>query len=191
MDWQGSLAITLWEYGRLFARLGIDDDGDGTVIDEADEHVSAEFTGLDWIAEILREPRQEALIQWNGEVRSGRANVGRAIAFFGAGEQGELADDENSSAHLLNGTVHHIVFIIEDSEPDDFSAQPFDVFVRVSFFDGHKHEQALLNGAFDFSVNGYIGFGNSLDNCTHALAMSLKQRMIWGSCPTAKSLLSA
>lgn len=129
--------------------------------------MSAKFAGLDWLAEVLSEPRQELLVKRNGNFRPGRAGVRGAVPFFGAREQRELADDQDPSICFLNGTIHDSVLVIENPEPDDLSTQPFDVFARVRFFNGDEHEQPLLNGAFDAAVNGYVGFGNALNDGAH------------------------
>jgi hypothetical protein len=122
---------------------------------------------LDGFAEILFESSDELVVERNGDVRAGGAAVGGAIALFSAGKQGELADEQNAPLDVLNGAVHHAVVIVKDSESDNFSAQPFDVFGRVGDFDRKQNEQAGLDRSFDVSTNRDVSSGDSLDDCAH------------------------
>jgi len=144
--------------GTLFAGFGIDDDGHGAIVDETDEHLSTEFSGLDRLAEILPKSFDKVLVERNREFGSSRTAVGRAIAFSCAGEKSELADEKNVALRFLDGAVHDPVLVIEDSKANDFSAEPFDVFGRIGFFDGEQNEQALLNRGFDCSSDLHFGF---------------------------------
>src|SRR5207247_2190161 len=96
--------------------------------------------------------------------RSSGAAVRRTVAFPGAGEERELADDEKVSSDLLDGAVHDAVFVIENPQTGDLPAQPLEVLVRVRLLDGQQHEQPLQDGPFDIAGDGDFGFGDSLKN---------------------------
>jgi len=90
-----------------------------------------------------------------GNLRLRRANVGRPIAFLRAGEEGELADDENFPGCFLYGAIHDALIVIEQAEPHDLPRKPFDVVGAIGIFHGDECEQAMLNRGFHSSGDGY------------------------------------
>ena len=105
----------------LLACLGIDHNGHWPVIDERNLHVCAKFSSGDGLAEVGGEFVEEHFVERRGGLRFRRANVGRAISFLRAGEEGELADDENFPACFLYRAVHHALIVIEQAEPRDLA----------------------------------------------------------------------
>ena len=68
-----------------------------------------------------------------------------AVAFFGGGVEGELADDEGLAVAILKGEIHLSIGIIEDADLADFSDEPGDVIRSIGFFDAEKDEEAVGN----------------------------------------------
>ena len=153
---------------KSFPQLGIDDEGDRSVIDQIHLHIGAEFTGRHGIAQIQFQPLNKSFVERNGNGRRGGTGVGRPVALARAGEQRELADDQNITADLLNAAVHQALLIGKDSQPDDFAAQPLDVLSRVSFLDGQQYEQTMADLAFDGVLDGDGSAADSLNNGSHA-----------------------
>lgn len=129
--------------------------------------MSAEFSGLDWLAEILLESLNEILVERNGDFGSSGAAVRGTIAFSCAGEESELTDEKNVALNFLDGTIHDAGFIVEDAQANDFSAEPFDVFRCVRLLNSEKDEQAFLNSAFDRAPDGDLSLGDPLNHCAH------------------------
>lgn len=142
----------------LLPGFRIDNDGYWAIFGEADKHLRAEFTGLDRFAEVLLKSLNELFVKRNRDFRTRRATVGRAIAFFRAGEERELADEKNVGLDVLNGAIHDAGFVVENAQANDFSTEPLDIFGGVGFFDGEQDEQAFLNGGFDCAANRHFGF---------------------------------
>lgn len=152
----------------LLAVLGVDEDGDGAVVDEGDLHVGAELSGLYLSAEELGEAADEALVHGHGDVGLGGTDVAGAVAFLGAGHEGELADEEDAAAgDFGDGEVHDAVGIVEDAEGDDFAAEPVDVVVGVGVFDAEEYHHAGAYLAFYLASDGDGGGEATLDYYAH------------------------
>lgn len=129
--------------------------------------MGAEFAGLNRLAEFLREAGEEFFVKRNGNLGPGRADVRRAITFLCTREQRELANEEDFSTRFLNRTVHDSVVVVENSQADNFAAQPFDVVSYIGFFNCEENEQTSLDGALDCLADGHFGFGNPLNDGAH------------------------
>ncbi len=79
---------------RSVARLGIEDDRDGAVVQQFDVHHGAEFAGGHRVAEGDGEFPPEGVIERPGELRARGLMERRAAALARAGIEGELADNE-------------------------------------------------------------------------------------------------
>ena len=83
---------------NLLAILAVHNNCHRAVIYQADLHVGPKFTGLNRPAKIYSKLADELLIKRDGNFRAAGTAVGRAVAFFGAGKQGELADQQNAAS---------------------------------------------------------------------------------------------
>lgn len=104
----------------LLAIFGIDPDGDGAIVDEADLHIGTEFAGLDGDTCGLLELVDEGLVEGFGVFGSCGADEGRAVAFFDAGVEGELADDEELSIDAVDVGIDGSGLVCEESHAGDF-----------------------------------------------------------------------
>ena len=84
----------------LLPQFGIDDDRYGTVVSQSDKHLSAEFSDLDRLSELLLKLLNESFVQGNGDFRTGGAAVRRAVAFSSAGKKCELADEKDLALNI-------------------------------------------------------------------------------------------
>ena len=75
---------------------GVYDEGDGAVVDQGNLHVGAEAAGGDWAAEGDRAEFAEFFVERDCVVGASGAVPRWTRAFAGAGEEGELADDEEA-----------------------------------------------------------------------------------------------
>src|SRR6266576_3979474 len=89
-----------------FPALRVTGDRYRTVIHQTHLHVGAEFAGLNRLAQTFGEFATESFVKRNRDVRSRRAGVGWPVPFFRAGEQGELADEQNVATDFLRRAVH-------------------------------------------------------------------------------------
>lgn len=137
----------------LFPIFGIQKDCHRTIIHKIDEHVRAKFSRLNFLAGDSFEDRKEFVIPRDRNFRFSRAEVRRPIPFPRARKKCELADDEQTALNVLDGLVHHAVFIVKHTKADNFSAHPFDVRGVVRIFNSHKHDKPLPNRAFYRSVD--------------------------------------
>jgi len=85
------------EVADSLARFGINDDRDWAVVGEADDHLRTKFTGLDGL------PDPASIVQGNVRRAARRLRVWRSgykmgDCLCGAGEQGELTDEQNFTA---------------------------------------------------------------------------------------------
>jgi len=77
--------------------------------------VSAKLARRDGAAQLLRQPADELFVQRDGDFGPGGTAIGRTVPFVCAGEQGELADHQNLTTHVLNGKIHHPLIVIKDA----------------------------------------------------------------------------
>lgn len=134
--------------------MRIHDNCHRAVVNERHLHVGTEGAGLDGLAEQHRQVRAELLVHWHGKVGLGGMDVARTVSLARACHQRELADNQN--AHLRkvgNGTVHHPLFVVEDSHCDDFAAEVVDILVCVAVFNSEQQQQSL----------SYLGFPPAFD----------------------------
>lgn len=169
--------------GWLFFEFCIDNYCDWAVVEKGDFHVGTEAACLDRFAKVGADLLNELFVKGDGDFGTGGFAVGGAVAFLCAGKECELADDKDISTNVLDGAVHNALVVAEDAEANDFSAEPFDVFVSIGFFDGYQDEQTVLDGSHGGSINGDVCLGYSLDDCSHGDILA-------GECALEKMRLS-
>ena len=130
----------------LFPVPGVDTDGYRTVVDEGDLHIGAELSGPYRTPDGGGKCLTERLIQRNRQFVTGRSDIGRPVAFFGGGHQGELAHDQRLTADLYDAPVHHPGLVIEDPQTGDLAHQPVDVLRSVFRADAQQDQQARPDG---------------------------------------------
>lgn len=151
----------------LFAGLGVEEEGDGAVVDEGDLHSGAETAGGDGPVEVRVEAGDHRLVEGDGAIGVGGAMPAGAGAFFGAGEEGELADQENPTAAVEDAAVHDAGVVVEEAEVDDLRSEPVDVVGGIGLLDAEKDEEAGGDGAGDFIFDGDGGGADSLEDGAH------------------------
>lgn len=96
--------------------MGVNEDGDGSVVGERDLHVGAELAGMNVFTEELGETCDEFVVHRDGKVGFGCTNVAGSVAFARAGHKRELADEEDVGVgHLSDGEVHDALGVVEDA----------------------------------------------------------------------------
>src|SRR5207244_901808 len=98
------------------------------VVDEADLHICSKLTALDRFAKLCRESAQELFVKRNGNGGRSGADIRWTVAFFGAGEERELAHYDDFPTGFKDGAIHNRSVVRKDPEPDEFASQPFAVF---------------------------------------------------------------
>ena len=149
------------------AVFGVDEDGNGTVVDQLHLHVCAKDAGGNGFAEGVSEGLDEALVEGDGDFGLGSVDVRGAVAFAGACHEGKLADGKDVAAGFQDGTVHHAFFVIEDTQVGDFGCKPRDVLVGVVRLDAYQDEHAGRNGGMKGAADGDGGALYTLYDCFH------------------------
>ena len=83
----------------------------------------------------------------------GRLDITRPVALAGRGLQRELAHDQNFAACLHHVEVHHPGFIVEDTQPHEFSGEVLDVLVGVVAPDAEQHQQSRPDPEADIAAD--------------------------------------
>ena len=161
--------------GIMVCVLCVHADGDRSVIDKRDLHVSSEDPGTDWFADSFGEGTAELLIKGDGCLMPGGADVGRAVALLGGCHQGELADDDDIPAGFQDAAVHHAVLVIENAKAGDLLHEIVDVFFRVLMADAKEDKKTLTDTGAHRPVNRDGSTADPLDDCTHGLEISLDE----------------
>ena len=113
-----------------------------------------------------------------GEVGSGGADEGGAVSFFGAGVEGELADDEGFAAGVEEGAVHEAGLVLVNAHVGQFGGQPFAIGGVVAVLDAEEDEKAGADGGNSGAVDGDGGFADALEDCSHGGGPSARLSVI-------------
>ena len=139
----------------LFLVLGIDEDGDRTVINQFNLHIGAKDTCGDRSAEALLHGLDKLLVERHGNVAPGGTDVGGAVALGGEGMESELRNDAYLAADVHHRAVHHASLIVEDAQCQQFVGHPVDVFLGVGCLKANEHKQTLSDLAAQFTFDSY------------------------------------
>ncbi len=165
-----------WERGGdSLAVLGIDDDGDGAVVDEGNLHVGTEAAAADGLGELLFERMAKGLVERLGSLRAGGAEERGAVALFRRGVEGELADHDGVAAGVGEGEVHQAGLVGEDPHAGDFWGQPGEVIRAIAVLDSKQYQQAGPDGGDRLSGDGDGGGGDALDDGAHGVGETVRR----------------
>ena len=156
------------EHGLEIGVAGVDQDGDGAIVEQLDFHVGGEDACLHRARELGTQLLYKAFVEGDRDGGRSGADVGGSVAFFGLGVEGELGDDEEGSTDVLDGLVHFAFFVIKNAELDEFLDGPLEVLLGVVVGDAEQDEEAMADGPYDLVVDGDLGLGDSLDDDTHS-----------------------
>ena len=107
---------------------------------------------------------EEFFVEGAREVGLGGVVEGGAGAFARAGDERELADDEDAAADVADGAVHEAGVVGEDAERDSFFGEPADVVFGVTGGDAEEDQEAAFDGAAHGAVDGDAGGGDALED---------------------------
>ena len=142
----------------LLAVPAVDHNSDRAIIDESNFHRGAETPPADGPAQMGIEEGTEMLIERISPVGSGGAQEGRAVAFPGAGVEGELADDNGLSIVIDERAVHPALAVVEDAHVCNLSREPFGVPFCVGVLEAEENKQTTSDGSDYFAFHGDRGF---------------------------------
>src|SRR6185436_10940874 len=89
------------------------------------------------------------------------------ISLFRGSKKRELTDQQNVPLHFHDREIHHAVSVIENAQPHEFAAEPFDIFVGIRILHREQDKQSTLNSTFDLAIDGHVRLGDSLNDCAH------------------------
>src|SRR5436190_8625529 len=157
---------------------GLDEERDGTVIDQLDLHSGCKLPGGDGCSEIsqgLRERVDETLGLLGG--RGGRPR--RAPAAPGVAVERELADDEGGAADRAEWRVHHPVGVVEDAEVPHLLGQLAGDGLGVVVRHADEHAQARADLADNIGTDAHTGLGHALHERPHHNAAVNRRTTPW------------
>jgi len=109
--------------GSVAARLEVENQRDRAFVDQLDAHRGAETTALDLDTEALQLEAQR-LDQRLGDLRLRGPLEGGATAAIGAGEEGELGDEQQAAAGFGQRAVHPAALVVEDAQAGELGGRP-------------------------------------------------------------------
>ncbi len=127
---------------RLLLVLGVDADGDGTVVEELTLHVCTKLSSADRLAKAGFDLTDELLIKWYGNIVARGADVARTIALGREGVEGELADDEDLALDVEHRTVHDMILVIEDTEAEYLARYPLHILDGICGLKAYQDEES-------------------------------------------------
>ena len=157
-----------WGSGcNLLAGFAIDDDRHRAIVDEGDVHHGSKAALSDGFGKARGEEFTELLVERFGVVGFGGANEGGTISLFGAGVEGELADDEGVAIRREKGMIHASFLVFKDAHVGDLAREPLGIDDLVVLLDAEEDEKAGVDFGDDLALDGDGCFGDSLDHCAH------------------------
>ena len=132
--------------------IGIEEDGDRTVVDDLDRHVRLKDSGCDAYSERLQGAdkffvERSALLR-----RCGVNEAGPALAARVAVER-ELRNGEYCAAHLQQRAIHFALIIAENAQVHDFFGRGCGRSWRIVSSHGDEDCEARANFARDVAVH--------------------------------------
>ena len=147
--------------------VGVEEDGDRTIIDKIDFHVCAKAAGFD--TEVVTSPQRfiEIIVQRSRRFGSCSTDEGRSIAFAAIGIKGKLRDTQHSATDFVEREVHLAVGILEDTQLRNFLRQHIRLFAGVGVCNADKQQEAFLNSTNGIPVNAHFGATATLNDYSH------------------------
>ena len=141
---------------------GVEEDGDGAIVDEIDFHIGTETTGFDLETVHSTEGVIEVVIQRRRLFGTGGTDKGRTVAFPAVGIQGELGDTEDSTADVTEREVHLAFRVLKDTELGNLLRQEIGIGLRIRIGDTHQEHEALADRTDLSIINAHFGARTSL-----------------------------
>lgn len=122
---------------------GVEEDGDGSVVDEVHLHVGTKASCFDLQAVLGTESVIEIVIQGRRLLRSRRVDERRTVAFTAIGIERELRYTEDSAAYIAYGEVHLPLLVLEDAQLRDLLRQQIGFRLGVRIRHAYQEHKAL------------------------------------------------
>ena len=122
--------------------LGVDADGDGTVVEQFTLHVGAELSCADGFAKASLDLTDELLVERYGNIMTCGTDVARTIALGRKCMEGELADDEDLTLDVEHRAVHDVVLVVEDAKAEDLASHPLHILNGICCLETHQDEKS-------------------------------------------------
>ena len=129
----------------LFQSVGVEEDGDGSVVDEVHLHVGAEAAGFDPEAVLGTEAVVEIVIQGRSLLRACGGDERRTVALAAIGVKRELGYTEDGAAYIADGEVHLPLLVLEHAQVRDLLCQYIGFCLRIRIRHADQQHKALLN----------------------------------------------
>ena len=146
---------------------GSEKEGDRPVIDQSNAHMGPKPAAFHPSRmQIPTNSKKSVEAGFSLVRRSGGREAG-PHAGAGIGRQGELADQQQATAGVLEREVHAVLRVAEDAIAQEALGHPLDLRRRVPGFHADEREQAGVDGADDLPFDFDAGGGDALDQGEH------------------------
>lgn len=121
---------------------------------------------------------EEILVQLTSQFwRSGINEAGTAT-FSAIAVQRELADGQDCSPDIGEGSVHLSGIVFKDAQSHHFLSDDNDIITRVLRAHSQEYQKPPPNGSGDFSGDTDFGLSHSLDDGSHGCSVSDVDRIL-------------
>jgi hypothetical protein len=155
------------DFVPLLAALAVEQDGDGTLIAKRNLHVRPKFSRWNLPACFPSQTGKQLLVYWEGVFWTGGRAIGGAVAFAGAGQESELANDKHLSSSLQERAIHYPGFIGKNPQPGDFAHNPLNVLSSVAFFNSNENQKTTTDLPHNLPADRHGRFRNPLHDHSH------------------------
>jgi hypothetical protein len=116
---------------------------------------------------MLAKSMHEMIVKLGSFGRSGGIHEIRAAALVAIGVEGELRDDQSGGMEIFGRKAHFPIGIREYPEVGAFGRQEIGGRGCVGLMNTEQEEQAAVNAADDFAIDGYGSPGDTLKEDSH------------------------
>lgn len=158
---------------RAISKLvsGVDDDCDGTVVDEVHLHIGSELPRFYVETILLTETVVEVLIQRQCLLGAGGLDKRRTVAMTHIAIECELRDRQNGTIDFLDTQVHLALCVLKNTQLCHFLGDIIGIGLRVGVGDAHQKHETLVNMSHDIAVNADGGMGGALYDNSHIVSL--------------------
>ena len=129
---------------------------DGTVVDQLDIHVLLELTGLDGNP-LPAHFGHETAVQLIGLIGTRRGHEAWTATLATVGDQRELTDDQHLAVNVGQRTIHFSVTILKHAQAGNFLGQVNNILLVVIVRDSQEHQKAAFDLTDRVAVNPNAG----------------------------------
>jgi hypothetical protein len=160
--------------GRLALEIiTVEDDGEGSVIVDFDEHHGSKLASFDAADTNLPQGVGKVIHQWRGDIGWGSMDKAGTPSLPAVGIQRELGNHQSLPLNIEKGKVGFAFRVGKDAQVGDLVGQAAGFGRAVAVTSTQEDDQALVDAANGLALYRDLAFPDTLDDCSHGMVAPL------------------